>query len=177
MPIPYDDADQIFRTVKQLLRPHRWVALDRGVKENARASYEVRISCDLAVPRGVFFRIVAHAGSLTRITFQLECERPERRSRVTLYRFELNPPNPHLNKMWGPTDIAGLRIEAGTPHEHIFYDGVKQDGSLRERPDAQGRIVNNPPHDFATAVAYVCSRINVINGSDVPVPNKQGQLL
>lgn len=177
MPIPYQDADQIFRAEKRLLLPLRWQPQERGPKQHARASLEARFGLDLSVPRGVFFRIISHAGSLTRLTFQLECERFEHKSNVTLYRFELNPTGPHQNQMWGPEGVAGVRIGAGVPHEHVFYDCVKQDGGLRERPDALGRIVPNPPHDFATALAYVCSRINVINGEDIPRPMAQGRLL
>lgn len=177
MPIPFDEAAQIFMAPKRLLRPLRWDEIAHESKKNSRLSLDSRIEIGLTVPRGVFFRIIAHSGSLTRLTFQLECAMPQSRYQPALYRFELNPSSPHVNKMWGPADVAGLHIPAGIPHEHDFHDSLRQDGTLREKPDAQGRVVPNPPTDFATALAYVCSRINVINGDDVPPLSQQGRLL
>ena len=68
-------------------------------------------------------------------------------------------------------------IDVGVPHEHVFYDSLRSDGELRTRPDEQGRIVANPPEDFTTALAHVCSRINIVNGGDIPPLKRQGALL
>jgi hypothetical protein len=177
MPIPFSEADYIFRASKRLLKPLRWDQLSGPKKVDTRTSLEARFEIAGVVPRGVFFRIVAHPGSLTRVTFQLEVDLNAVRFKPVLYRFELNPARAHTNKMYGPEDVAGVFIDAGVPHEHMFYDSLKGDGELRARPDEQGRIVANPPSDFATAFMYVCSRINIVNGGDVPPLRKQGILI
>lgn len=178
MSLSFEDADYIFRSEKRLLHPLRWVQVD---DENKLARYqkiECRVEIDGGVPRGTFFRIISQSGSLNNITFQLECEREGgNRTRLVLYRFEMNPSRPHQNKLYGDPEINGLRIDAGVPHEHVFDDSLKSDGELRSRPDEQGRIVPDPPIDFATAFEYVCSRLNIINGGDTPPPKSQGDLL
>ena len=146
-------------------------------KNDTRTCLEARVEIAGAVPRGVFFRIVSHPGSLARVTFQLEVERDRSRSKPVLYRFELSPARPHTNKLYGGDDINGVFIDTGVPHEHVFYDSLKSNGELRTRPDEQARIVANPPEDFTTALAHVCSRINIINGGDITPLKKQGALL
>ena len=178
MTISYDDAHQIFIAEKRLLKPRTWSTVPKG-NSNAEMvqKFESRVLIDTAVPRGVFFRILIHPASLTNVVFMLDCDSPSGRTNVALYRFELEPIRPHINKLWGPEDINGLRIAAGVTHEHLFYDCVTQDGKLRTRTDLQARIVEEPPEDFSTALDYVCRRTNIINGGDVPTPRAQGQLL
>lgn len=146
-------------------------------KNDTRTCLEARVEMSGVIPRGVFFRIVSHPGSLVRVTFQLEVELDGSRYKPVLYRFELSPARPHTNKLYGNDDVKGVFIDAGVPHEHVFYDSLKADGELRARPDEQGRIVSMPPEDFSTSLAYVCSRINVINVDDVPPLTRQGALL
>lgn len=177
MPIPFREADHIFKSSKRLLRPLTWDERVGPRKNDTRTCLEARVEISGAVPRGVFFRIVSHPGSLARVTFQLEVEKDGSRSKPVLYRFELSPARPHSNKLYGDDDINGVFIDAGVPHEHVFYDSLRSDGELRTRPDEQGRIVSNPPEDFTTALAHVCSRINIINGGDIPPLKRQGALL
>lgn len=178
MPISYDDAHAIFTSEKRLLRPLRWASVP---KSNNKTEYlrklEARVQIEAGVPRGVFFRVLVYPGSLTHATFQLDCDLPSGRTNIALYRFELNPVRAHTNKLYGPDDINGIFIDAGVPHEHLFYDSLCQDGSLRKRTDEQARIVENPPKDFPTALDYVCRRTNITNGGDMPNPGDQGQLL
>lgn len=82
-----------------------------------------------------------------------------------------------MNKLYGPDEIQGEQFFPGETHEHIFYDSLKSDNSLRSKPDEQARRIEKPPRDFPTALELVCSRINVINGKDVPNPGDQGRLL
>lgn len=178
MVMRFDDADHIFKCPKRLKKPLRWESIPKNnsASEHCRR-LECRVEIDGGIRRGVFFRIIVYPGSLTRVTFQLETEQANGRSRGVLYRFELNPLRPHTNKLYGPDEVNGLRIDAGVPHEHVFYDSLSSDGCLRKRCDEQGRIVHDPPEDFPTALAYVCRRINLLNGSDVPNPGDQGLLL
>tara|TARA_R110000850_G_scaffold66852_4_gene148367 strand:- start:1508 stop:2041 length:534 start_codon:yes stop_codon:yes gene_type:complete len=177
MPIPFSEADQVYSAPKRLLKPLRWIEITGSRKTDVRTSLEARVEISGAVPRGVYFRIVAHPGSLTRITFQLEVDLVGERFKPALYRFELNPSRDHTNKLYGPNEISGVFIGAGIPHEHRFYDSLKKDGELRSKPDEQGRIVPDPPTDFPTALTYVCGRINITNGADVPPLKIQGNLI
>lgn len=149
---------------------------NNSVNEHRR-TLEARIAIGNGVRRGVFFRIVIYPRSLTRVTFQLECDLPEGRNHVPLYRFELNPLRSHANKLYGPDEINGIFIDAGVPHEHIFYDSLRKDGAVRKNACEQGRIVNEPPSDFSNALEFVCHKINILNFKDIPNPGDQGQLL
>ena len=79
MPIPFHEADYIFRSSKRLLRPLTWDERVGQRKNDTRTCLEARVEIAGAVPRGVFFRIVSHPGSLARVTFQLEVERDRSR--------------------------------------------------------------------------------------------------
>ena len=178
MPIPYDDAHRIFASEKRLLKPLRWESVAKNNDKTVLLRrLEARVQIDAGVPRGVFFRLMVHPGSLTNVTFQLDCDHSTGRTNIALYRFELNPIRPHSNKLYGPDEINGAFIGAGVPHEHLFYDSLCSDGSLRRRTDQQARIVEDPPEDFPTALEFVCRRINITNGTDVPNPGGQGLLL
>lgn len=108
MPIPFPEADHIFKSNKRLLRPLVWDERVGARKNDTRTCLEARVDISGAVPRGVFFRIVAHPGSLARVTFQLEVDMQSARFKPVLYRFELSPARPHTNKLYGEDDINGL---------------------------------------------------------------------
>lgn len=175
MIIPCDEADHIFRSPKRLLSPMEWGYRTGGGIE--QVYLECRVQMDGgAVPRGVFFRVITYPAFLSTFTFQLDCDRPEARTHVPLYRLEIAPIRRHTNKMYGPDDIAGRLFAAGETHEHDFHDSLTETGELRTASCEQARPVLNPPHDFATALARVCSRINIVNGEDLPSPRTQGSL-
>jgi hypothetical protein len=175
MLIPYAEADHIFRSQKRLLKPMEWDSRFWGGREQKCLECRLRMDGG-AVPRGVFFRIVSYPEFLDALTFQLECERPEARGHVTLFRLEVAPFRSHMNKLYGPDDINGRYFAAGETHEHDFHDSLTQDGNLRMSSCEQARAIPNPPNDFATALARVCSRINIVNGDDLPTPRTQGSL-
>lgn len=177
MPIAFEIADHIFRAEKLLLKPFQWHAVAAKRANEQRKKLECRVEVAGAVPRGVFFRITVYPRSLARASFQLECDLPSGRSHVPLYRLEVDPLRPHVNKPYGPDEINGLPVDAGQTHEHVFYDSLKAGNVLRANACEQARIVNNPPRDFPTGLGLACSRINVVNGHEVPSPGDQGQLL
>lgn len=160
------------------MKPLRWESVPKNNDKTALLrKLEARVQIDAGVPRGVFFRVLVHPGSLTNVIFQLDCDLPTGRTNIALYRFELNPVRPHINKLYGPDEINGVFIDAGVPHEHVFYDSLCNDGSLRRRTDEQARIVEDTPEDFTTALDFVCRRTSITNGTDVPNPGDQGLLL
>lgn len=177
MPIPFEVADRIFRAEKQLLRPLKWESVEGKKRNEQRRKLECRVEVDGSIPRGVFFRITMFPRSLTRMTFQLETDMPSGRKHVPLYRLEMEPMRPHMNKMYGPDEINGIYIAAGQAHEHVFYDSLTEEGDLRSNPCEQARTLSEIPGDFATALGLVCHRISIENGDLLPSPGDQGDLL
>lgn len=177
MPLEFEIADRIFQTRKRLLRPMRWRSVESKKQNEQLRCLECRVEVAGGVPRGVLFRVTVFPGSLARATFQLECDLPTGRSHIALYRLELRSRRGHTNKLYGPDELAGLIIPADRTHEHLFYDSLRKDGLLRSNPCEQARLVDDPPQNFPNALALVCSRINIINGSDTPNPGDQGLLL
>lgn len=177
MPISFEQADEIYRAPKELVPPLRWRSTTSSNNSFQRRNLESALLLSGGSPRGVYFRIIVYAGSLVRATFQLECDLPGSRTHVPLYRLDLGPYGGHLNKDYGPEEIRGLYIPPGQTHEHLFYDSLRQDRRLREDGCPQARILDNPPTDFPTALSLVCSKINIVNGHEVPNPGDQGLLL
>ena len=176
MPIPFETAHTIFLAKKSLVLP-KWRDIQNATKSEQHRELECRVAIAGGLPRGVFFRITLFPRNLNSATFQLECDRPDVRSHVALFRLEVAPLIAHTNALYGADDINGLYIDPGVTHEHDFHDSVTKDGQVRLRSCEPARVVINPPRDFATALSYVCSRINVINAQDVPNPGTQGWLL
>ena len=174
MPIPFEEAEAIFRAEKSLIRPFRWESASKSGRN--QSCLECRVQIAEALPRGIFFRAIAYPRFLDTFTFQLECERLEARAHVTLYRLEVNPLNAHTNKFFGPDEIQGDFFPVGKTHEHDFHDSLTETGELRSNSCAQARALADPPSDFATALRIVCSRINVVNGTEIPNPPQQGSL-
>lgn len=178
MTVEFSVAEAIFQSKKQLLEPFSWRDHLAG-KLIERRSMECRVLVDGAVPRGVFFRISLRPQNLKAATLQLECDQPARKSHVPLYRFELHPLRAHSNALYGPKEINGLFIDAGVSHEHVFYDSLTNNGGLRvgERACQQARLVDENIEDFSAAYRYVCAKLRITNGGDVPLPEAQGWLL
>lgn len=87
------------------------------------------------------------------------------------------PLSAHANKLYGPDEINGILFDARETHEHVFYDSLTKDGSLRQNACEQARKVNVEIRDFATGLRYACDRINIVNPEEVPPPADQGTLL
>lgn len=174
MVIPFAEAEEIYQAEKTLFGPLKWVSPSSSGRN--QTCMECRVQVAAALPRGVFFRAIAYPRFLKTFTFQLDCNRVETRVHVTLYRLEVNPLRAHTNKPFGPENIRSLFFQAGQSHEHDFHDNLTEDGELRSESCFQARPLSVPPSDFATALAMVCGRINIVNGSDVPNPPLQGAL-
>lgn len=175
MVISRAEAEEIFHAKKTLVGPFRWISPSKSGRD--QSCMECMIEMDSAFPRGVFFRAIAYPRFLETFTFQLDCDRIEARAHITLYRLEVKPLRQHTNKFYGPEEIQGLRIPSGQSHEHNFRDNLTEKGELRDNGCAQARSLDASLLDFATALEFVCAKINVANGSDVPNPPSQGALI
>ena len=176
MTISFDVADKIFSTEKTLLKPLSWKQIEVERQARQRCKLECRVEVEGGVPRGVFFRISAYPFSMEQMTFQLEADLPDARRHVPLYRLEIDPIKPHLNKMYGGADLSGMFIDAGQNHEHIFYDSLTKENRLRSNSVEQARAIEEVFHDYSHAVDYVCKKISLMNCEIVPPPPGQGAL-
>jgi hypothetical protein len=168
-------ALDILASQKRLVGSPDWKLTPRSGFQNYSVVFDVEIGGGLR--HGVQFRVVAYAGVLNSFTFQLDCAQDDVRARLPLYRLDMQPQSPHANKFYGPPEISGLFIDVGISHEHHIQDSLTQDGRIRERGCEQAVILEPAPQDFATALARVCSRINIVNGAAVSQPPSQGALL
>ena len=177
MPIPFELADRIFQAEKRLLKPLKWKAVVSPKGNEQRRLLECRVAVDGGVLRGVFFRIRVLPGSLARAVFQLECDLPASRVHVPLYRLEVQPLRGHTNRLYGPNEINGRLFSPGETHEHVFYDSLKKDRTLRSNACEQARRVEVEIKNFSTGLRFACDRIKITNAEDVPPPGDQGILL
>lgn len=177
MTISFDVADRIFQAEKRLLKPLKWKAVESSKGNEQRRLLECRVSVDGGVPRGVFFRVRVLPGSLARAVFQLECDLPSSRVHVPLYRLEVQPLRGHMNKLYGPDEINGRLLLPGETHEHVFYDSIRKDNTLRVNSCEQARKVEVEIKNFATGLRFACDRLKIVNAEDVPPPGDQGTLL
>jgi hypothetical protein len=167
-------ANAIFDGRKRLVAPFEWRPNARNGQDHHL--FECRVEMGGGIRQGIIFRIVTYPRGLESYTYQLECENQDTRSNIPLYRLDLKPIKAHVNMLFGSDEVNGLYFEAGVTHEHDFRDSLTADGQLRSNSCVQARLVADPPQDFATALVRVCSRINVINSGDVPLPPSQGSL-
>lgn len=175
MPIPLDEAEKMFSEPKVLLKPFEWITPSKSGRN--QLCLEVAATFESgSLRRGLIFRCVAYPTHLSSYTFQLDCEQLDARQRVALYRLEVLPFRPHVNKCYGGDDLSGRYFEAYESHEHDFHDSLTPNGELRKNACEQARAIEDSLGDFSSAMLRVCSRINIINGVDVPQPPTQGAL-
>ncbi|MEM5469147.1 hypothetical protein [Celeribacter marinus] len=177
MTLQFSDADYIYKTEKELIGPYIW--RDEPYKNEVHDKLESRVQVSGGVARGVFFRVTVMLRWPDSMMFQLECDDALTRTHHPLYRLDVNPLAPHSNRLYGSNDINGLFIEAGRNHEHIFYDSVKDDNTLRkgQKCAQQARQVMKSFAKFEEARDFVCDKLNIQNGHEIAAPTLQGYLL
>lgn len=177
MSILRGDAETIYSAPKKLLGPFSRNIVDEKSTRNARTSFDCRVEIGSAIRRGVFFRISIFSGAGFRAMFQLEVDSANGKSHTPLYRLDVNPYAPHANALYGSEEINGLFIPADQTHEHDFHYSLTGKGELRARADEQASPVALAREDFVSVLGYVCSKINIVNGNELPEPGAQGLLL
>lgn len=154
-------------------------------KENRDGRYpitlfECRVRIAHSMPRGLKFRISVFPKFPNSATFQLECDQPNQRTCVTLYRLEWRPISGHGNALGPPTpeELRGLSFSQGETHEHICTDNI---ATVEQRVIMPGvhaaRRVQPDPPTYEDALSYVCDRIRILNPKDVPPSNAQWSLI
>lgn len=177
MTLEFSDADYIFEANKNLVGPFRW--REAPFKNEVHDKLESRVQISGGAVRGVFFRVTVMLRWPDSMMFQLECDDAVSRTHHPLYRLDVNPIAPHANQLYGSKDIKGIFIDAGQHHEHIFYDSVKSNGTLRmgQKCAQQARPVYANFNTFEDARDHVCKKLKIQNGHEIAVPKLQGYLL
>jgi len=173
----------------QMLKEPKWLVVD-GVKwsshtdraEKAKANYiwklKARSRTVASMPRGLWFRAETWVDYPSKAVFQLECDFPNTRSHIVLYRLEMEPFGTHLNTGWGPPELCGMFFDVGVTHEHSFLHYAEMpNGPLTPGADPMATITLNPPTNFDSAVVHVCGILNIQNGSQIPPVPLQRQLV
>jgi|GEM_PF-3208846 len=178
MDLSVDEAKYILNASKVLVKPMDWVSVPNRNHVNPQREVKTRVSIDGAIKRGIFFRIRLYPSYPQTMTFQLEVDQAENRTHISLYRLDVCPMSSHANIIEDKRELSGLFFKIGETHEHVITDNLKLDNSrILSQSDRYARKITSPPENFSCCVNYICDRINIGNGEDIPPPSDQGLLL
>ena len=172
------EAKQLLETSKRL-SGSRWNPRVNREGIAQRHSYECRLEVDGALPRGLWFRVIVFPRHLNVATFQMDCELPGTRANLPLYRLEWRPLSGHINAMSGcPVEFAGRLFLSGETHEHCCLDhAIESENRIKSGGVHFARPILPDFQNFNEALAYVCEKIHIVNGDEIPPPGAQGSLL
>ena len=181
MGLSLTDARWLVECEKRLIvRDSVWATRPpRTSKSGETHTFECRVGTAGALPRGLWFRVVLFPRYPDTATIQLECDRPDSRSHMTLYRVEWRPLSGHMNALDGrPEEFAGMRFEPGDTHEHSCLDHAFGPSDLIEPPGVHlARPISPDFQDFAQVLAHACGKLRITNGDAVPPPKDQGSFI
>lgn len=178
----------LYQALHMLAEP-KWLVLhgvewtshmDRAQKAKANFIWKIkaRTRTVASMPRGLWFRIETWVDYPSKAVLQLECDFPNTRSHIVLYRLEMEPFGTHLNSGWGPPELTGQFFDVGVTHEHSFLHYARMaDAPLSPGGDPMAAITLNPPADFDSAVVHACGILNIQNPDEIPPVPMQRQLV
>src|SRR5271166_2285918 len=168
MTLSIEDAKLIITARKRLIGIREWhLKPNRGA--SVVSTFEARIEIDGTLPRGVWFRASVRPRQIDSATFQLECDLPDKRSHLPLYRLDWRPLSIHVNGQNGPEELRGLVFGAGESHEHICFDhSADREGRLRAGGVHSATKIDPDFPSYADALAYVCAKLNLSNCVEIP---------
>lgn len=176
MTLSVSDAKSILRAKKRLIDLHPWVRKCRDGKE-VQIEFKSRISVSSSMPRGLWFRCVLWASYPDVANIQLECDIPDNKSHLPLYRLDWKPLDTHLNGNFGPKNLRGLFFDVGETHEHCcLYNICHNDLIIRANGVQTARRITPDFLSYKDALIYVCARIGIVNLDEVPPPEAQGEM-
>jgi len=179
MTIPVTDAIFLLQSRKRLTDLHAWDRKSNRDKKTPLLIFQSRVAIENALPRGVWFRISVIPQFQDSATFQLDVEKPGERSHLELYRLDWRPPTGHANGMGQdcPEELRGLVFSPGQTHEHICTDNLANaEGRLRASGVKAARKIEPDLENYDEALRYVCGRLFIENGNDIPASNAQTEL-
>ena len=179
MTISVTEAVFLLRSRKRLTDLHAWDRKGNRDNRHPLLIFRSRVSIETTLPQGLWFRIIVNPQFPDTATFQLDIEKPRERSHLELYRLDWRPPTGHSNGMGQdcPEDLRGLVFAAGETHEHICTDNLANaEGRLRASGMKDARKIEPDFGNYDEALSYVCDRLLVENGNDIPPTNAQTEL-
>jgi hypothetical protein len=174
---------------KLLVPPFRWNEVRRQDKRPPKASFERplpvqrfdligSLAIEGGVPLGLRFRYSVFPRRIYSATFQLECNQAaSSRSMHVLYRMEWRPLSGHVNGKHSDPEVSFRTFEEGETHHHSCLDHVGADGQIKPGDVHLARPITPDLPDLNSALRYACATLNITNGSVLPEPGNQGQLL
>ena len=147
-------------------------------QESTERSFESRVGIAGTIRRGLWFRINIPARSPDSARFQLECDLPNSRSHLPLYRLDFKQIHTHTNSpTWGPSSLRGLFFCSGETHEHnCIYHVIPRLGKLRSGGVQTARKIHPDFANYDSALAYVCATLKIQNCDKIPARNAQAEL-
>jgi hypothetical protein len=172
------EARAILSAPKILINIGEWVPKQKGNSPPVVYDFETRVRGLSSVPRGIWFRIVVRNVFTTTASFQLDCDQPDVKSHIPLYRLDWKPLRTHSNGDKGPLELRGLHFERGETHEHFCYDHAV-DSENRIKADGVGpaRKMSSDFDDFPSALEFVCGTLSIQNPEAIPELTPQRKLI
>ena len=169
MAISLATAKLLLTTKKTLLVSQGWFSGSDRHSDNKVWKFECRVREGDELPQGLWFRIQAWQRYPKTSTIQLECDQPDGKSHMPLYRLDLTPFTSHQNGPKGPENLANKFIDVGVSHQHsyLFYDGMA-DFELSKSTSPLAEVLVNAPTDLDKALDYVCDILKIDNRRDIP---------
>lgn len=172
------DARTILESPKRLVSIHDWQAKPNRDNRPAILTFEARIVIESAMPRGLWFRSHVWPQYPDSAMFQMECDLPENRSHLPLYRLEWRPFNTHMNGNCGPKELHGLFLDSGVTHEHSCLDNVAGgEDRIRAGGVQTARQIDPDFQSFLEALNYACDKLKITNREDIPSPSTQFEMI
>ncbi len=178
MTLEVADAKYILRSKKILLDIHPWKPKPARNGKSTQSCFESRIGFEFSIRRGLWFRINIPAREPETATFQLECDIPNSRSHLPLYRLDYKSLHTHSNSLeWGPSWLRGIFFSVGETHEHnCIYHVIPKLKRLRSGGVHTARRITPDFANYEGALGYVCAILKIQNGDKIPERNAQPEL-
>jgi hypothetical protein len=91
---------------------------------------------------------------------------------------EWHPQSAHTNAFnCADPELSGIFFPYGETHEHFCLDHLDGRGVVKAHDVHAARRILVDPADFNDALTYVCARIRIENGGDIPPSLAQGELV
>lgn len=182
MPISLGIAQSLLSSVKALVispghdgDTKHWDSDNERHGSSPIIVFRCRVAQPEVMPRGLWFRITLWPKYPKTMTFQMDLEIPKLEGHLVLYRLEVDPDSVHANKK--NCSGGATFFNVGETHEHSYIHDL---GNVLETVDKKGSPcavrIERDFVDFTEALTFVCGRLNIQNGGDLPKPVAQLKL-
>lgn len=174
MQLYHDDAHALIAAEKELFDVKPWERKASRDGRSAILQFVCRVRVSGTLPQGLRFRVVTFSSNPNTATFQLEMEGPSKREALILYRLDWRPPTAHGNGRNGPRELWDLVYPPLQTHEHVCTDHLSAtEGKVLRGGVQAARKIEPDFEDYIAAFRYVCDRLKIVNGNNVPEKDAQ----